>query len=100
MEINATFVFLLFAASSAVLASPTPQASGMLEASDGQSSVKIVGGNRAAEGDFPFIVSLQRRGNHFCGGTLVNADTVVTAAHCSTNANAETVSVRAGSLVR
>lgn len=63
-----------------------------------QSSIKIVGGNAAEAGEFPFIVSLQRRGNHFCGGTLLNENTVLTAAHCS-SANAASVSVRAGSLV-
>ncbi|KAM5349925.1 hypothetical protein ACJ41O_006430 [Fusarium nematophilum] len=61
----------------------------------------IVGGEQAVPGDFPFIVSLSRTGgSHFCGGTLLNADTVLTAAHCSTGQTASRVQVRAGSLKR
>ncbi|POS73705.1 trypsin, partial [Diaporthe helianthi] len=58
----------------------------------------IVGGTTAASGDFPFIVSLSQSGSHFCGGVLLNAYTVVTAAHCSVDQTASRVKVRAGSL--
>ena len=57
----------------------------------------IVGGEAAAAGDFPYIVSLQS-GSHFCGGSLLNANTVLTAAHCSTSTAPSSVSIRAGSL--
>ncbi|KAH7141753.1 trypsin-like cysteine/serine peptidase domain-containing protein [Dactylonectria macrodidyma] len=60
----------------------------------------IVGGEAAASGDFPFIVSLSQSGSHFCGGTLINANTVLTAAHCSVGVSASSVRVRAGSLNR
>lgn len=59
----------------------------------------IVGGTTAAAGDFPFIVSLSKSNSHFCGGVLLNAYTVITAAHCSVGQTASTVKVRAGSLV-
>lgn len=65
----------------------------------GQNSVQIVGGTSAAAGEFPFIVSLQQSGSHFCGGTLINANTVVSAAHCAVGQTASRISVRAGSLV-
>jgi trypsin len=74
---------------SAVSAAPTPQ-----------DSVSIVGGTTAAAGDFPFIVSLQRNGAHFCGGSLLNSRTVITAAHCTVGQTASSLSIRAGSLNR
>jgi trypsin len=62
---------------------------------------EIVGGELAVAGEYPFIVSLQTSGgSHFCGGTLVNGNTVVTAAHCSVGQSTGSVQVRAGSLVR
>lgn len=60
----------------------------------------IVGGTTAALGEFPYIVSLSYSGSHFCGGVLLNAYTVLTAAHCSVIYSASSVKVRAGSLVR
>jgi len=42
----------------------------------------IIDGREAGTGEYPDLVSLQRNGNHFCGGTLVDKRTVVSAAHC------------------
>jgi len=64
-------------------------------------SEDIVGGVAASSGDFPFIVSLQTAsGSHFCGGTLLNANTVLTAAHCAVGQTASNLRVRAGTLNR
>lgn len=47
---------------------------------------RIVGGTRAHLGEFPGKVSLQsRQGFHFCGGTLIDTQHVLTAAHCMTS---------------
>lgn len=62
-------------------------------------TVGIVGGTTAALGEFPYIVSLTYAGSHFCGGVLLNAYTVLTAAHCSVSYSASSVKVRAGTLV-
>ncbi|OBS71786.1 hypothetical protein A6R68_13637, partial [Neotoma lepida] len=49
---------------------------------------RIVSGNPAARGAWPWQVSLQRSNIHQCGGTLIGNMWVVTAAHCfRTNAH-------------
>ncbi|XP_021965716.1 trypsin alpha-3 isoform X2 [Folsomia candida] len=43
---------------------------------------RIVGGTEATRGEFPWIVTIQV-GSHICGGSIVNANWIVTAAHCA-----------------
>lgn len=42
----------------------------------------IVNGRDAAPHSRPYMASLQLRGRLICGGTLIRADFVLTAAHC------------------
>ncbi|KAF1652798.1 Chymotrypsin-like protease CTRL-1, partial [Eudyptes chrysocome] len=49
-------------------------------------SERIINGQNAVSGSWPWQVSLQTRsGSHFCGGSLINENWVVTAAHCEFN---------------
>ncbi|XP_057662224.1 serine protease 30-like [Diorhabda carinulata] len=43
---------------------------------------KIVGGENAIKGEFPWLVSLTRRGGHVCGGTVISEKFILTAGHC------------------
>merc|ERR1719393_1205829 len=43
---------------------------------------RIIGGSEAQEDRYSFAVSLQDRIGHFCGGTLISPDAIVSAAHC------------------
>uniref|UniRef100_A0A3B1IE25 Si:dkeyp-93a5.2 n=1 Tax=Astyanax mexicanus TaxID=7994 RepID=A0A3B1IE25_ASTMX len=61
-----------------------------------QLNTRIVGGQAASPGSWPWQVSLQSFGFHFCGGSLINKDWVLTAAHCFQNTNEKDVKVLLG----
>lgn len=48
----------------------------------GSRAGRVVGGSSAYRGQFPWMVSVQRRGRHFCGGVIIDRRHVLTAAHC------------------
>ena len=66
-----------------------------------KAKASIVGGQQAAPGEFPWQVALISAGGppevgQFCGGTLVSATRVVTAAHCTAGATPADIRVFAG----
>jgi len=66
---------------------------------------RIVGGSDATLGEFPFMASLVHKPlfgarYHFCGGSIYNERTVVTAAHCCRANNIAKVTVRVGAVHR
>ncbi|XP_003502652.1 neutrophil elastase [Cricetulus griseus] len=52
---------------------------------------EIVGGRPAQAHAWPFMVSLQRRGGHFCGATLIARNFLMSAAHCVNGLNIRSV---------
>ncbi|MBA2607879.1 MAG: serine protease [Actinobacteria bacterium] len=66
-------------------------------ASPATPSQAIVGGTNVAAGAYPFMASVQSRGSHFCGGSVIAPQWVLTAAHCVPDSNAAGLTVRVGS---
>ncbi|CAG9568591.1 unnamed protein product [Danaus chrysippus] len=58
---------------------------------------RIVGGEDIDITVAPYQVSLLNRGRHFCGGSIIDNDLILTAAHCLLGVNKRNLQVRAGS---
>ncbi|XP_038594444.1 serine protease 33-like [Micropterus salmoides] len=54
-------------------------------------NTKIVGGQVATPGSWPWQASLRTSGSHFCAGTLINNQWVMTAAQCCASTSTLTV---------
>ena len=57
---------------------------------------EIVGGQQAPS-PIPWQVSVQNGGQHFCGGTILDTFTILSAAHCFKRDLVDGYSVRTGS---
>jgi secreted trypsin-like serine protease len=58
---------------------------------------KIVGGTPADIADFPWQISMQTQGGfHFCGGSILDADFILTASHCVDGQSAASMRIVAG----
>nr|XP_033798830.1 chymotrypsinogen A-like [Geotrypetes seraphini] len=52
---------------------------------------RIINGEEAISGSWPWQVSLQYFGSHYCGGSIINENWIVTAAHCDPRPNSDVV---------
>ncbi|KAG7197992.1 hypothetical protein KM043_016217 [Ampulex compressa] len=61
---------------------------------------RIVNGEDAQPGERPFQISLQTQldSRHFCGGSILNKNYVITAAHCVANKPSSSIKVVAGTI--
>merc|ERR1711900_25908 len=85
MKVYLVFCFL-------AAASAKPQGSPAVGYADG----RIMGGEEAPAHEFPWQISLRNLGSHICGGSIINKNQVITAAHCVEGALPALDSVVAG----
>lgn len=57
---------------------------------------RIIGGDQAAPNSIPWQISLAQYNQHICGGTILNHNFVMTAAHCVVSASPDQLTVRVG----
>ncbi|XP_011063330.1 PREDICTED: polyserase-2-like [Acromyrmex echinatior] len=62
----------------------------------GPISVQVVGGEEAPVGYYPFIASLQMFNSHFCAGSIINKEWILTAAHCANAGSLNFLRVKVG----
>jgi trypsin len=62
----------------------------------GGSAGAIVNGTPTTAASSPWQVSLQSEGSYYCGGSILDATTIVTAAHCVEGETAAGTTIRAG----
>nr|XP_025036211.1 serine protease 55-like isoform X2 [Pelodiscus sinensis] len=62
------------------------------------SASRIIGGHKSHPGEWPWIVSLQIQGQHFCGGSIIHYWWVLSAAHCFHDTRPQDVLVAAGTV--
>ncbi|KAF5287272.1 hypothetical protein FQR65_LT02145 [Abscondita terminalis] len=57
---------------------------------------RIIGGQDAADGQFPHQISMKYLGSHICGGSIVKSNVVLSAGHCVYGQSSSNLQVVAG----
>ncbi|CAG9827556.1 unnamed protein product [Diabrotica balteata] len=65
-----------------------------------KSALRIVGGQDALIQDYPYQVSILFYGKHGCGGSIINPNYILTAAHCTYDVTESVLAVRVNSSFR
>ena len=83
MNLSKAFLFSQLCAVGVSSASIRGGIQRQLDIFDDNDNNRIIGGEEAPEGRYSYSVSLQDDYGHFCGGTLIAPDVVLSAAHCA-----------------
>ncbi|XP_055383280.1 trypsin-1-like [Condylostylus longicornis] len=61
--------------------------------------LRIIGGTPVNIKDYKYLVSIQYRRSHICGGSIINEKTILSAAHCFSDSinNPDLIEIQAGS---
>lgn len=70
------------------------------EPTNNEGSSRIVNGNDVSISKHPWQISLRRQGSHICGGSILTATSILTAAHCVDGVSASSFTILAGSSSR
>ncbi|KAL7468963.1 hypothetical protein ACHAXS_009199 [Conticribra weissflogii] len=82
--------FILFLVASLPRAASSPSIHTGEWDNDGKREL-VIGGDTVSIDAYPYAVSLQDDVGHFCGGSLIARDVILTAAHCQRKGNYEVV---------
>ncbi|XP_040893636.1 ovochymase-2 isoform X2 [Toxotes jaculatrix] len=93
MRTTAALLSLCFWVNAAIHAAQTGPKCGVPQVwSPMAQSLRVVGGTEARHGSHPWLVSLQLKGSHFCGGAILSDRWIMTAAHCFASVSKEFLS--------
>lgn len=86
LVVTATFAWTTVASEANLVTVEEARSNAVIDTS-AEPPVRIVGGSAASANQFPYQVALLRQGSLSCGGSLITAKWVLTAAHCVISGN-------------